>query len=254
MKFIVLFSFFKLKVIIKLIIFIFFFGILFLIYDNYRYKFYNTENSISVLTYNCGNQGKQQPSLEQIAEVIEYAGKPDIVFLQDITWPVKTPDICKLLNYPYYVTARKKPTPFANIAIISKYPLSEDEKLSFNPGRKPRLLSAVVTINKIKTLLCCVKLSSLSKDIVNRDESISLVKVGKVLYKEIFYKTEHTKEVAIIIDYIKTKKMEHVIIGGDFNTISLSKPIRVITKSYKDSFRYSIKQFKGTRIKYFIKP
>ena len=99
-----------------------------------------------------------------------------------------------------------------------------------------------------------MKLSSLSKDIVNKDDSISLLKVGKVLYKEIFWETKHKKDVTTIIDYIKTKKTETVIIGGDFNTISLSKPIRLITKSYKDSFRYSIKQFKGTRIKYFIKP
>ena len=248
-------SSFKLKVkIIKLIIFIFFLGLLLFLYETYSYKFYNTENSISVFTYNSGNDSKLQPSLEQIAEVIKYAGKPDIVFLQDITWQVKVPAICKLLNYPYYVTARKLPAPHANLAIISKYPLSEDEKLSFNPGGKPGLLSAVVTINKIKTLLCCLKLSSLSNDIVNRDNSISLVKVCKVLYKEIFYKSEHKKDVDTIIDYIKSKQMEHVIIGGDFNTISLSKAIRLIRKSYKDSFRYSIKQFKGTRIKYFINP
>ncbi len=244
----------ELKVkIIKLLIFIVFFAVLFLIYDTYRYKFYNTENSISVLTYNCGNQGKQ-PNLEQITEVIRYAGKPDIIFLQDITWPVKVPDICKRLNYPHYVTARKQPAPLANLAIISKYPLSKDEKLSFNLGKKPVGLSAVVTVNKIKIFLCCVKLPSLSQDIVNKDDSISIVKVVKVLYKEIFDETEHLKNVDTIMGYIKNKKMERVILGGDFNTIPLSRPIRLITKRYKDSFWWSIKQFMGTRIKHFITP
>jgi hypothetical protein len=216
---------------------------------------------ISCVSYNAGNAGHPVPTAEQIEDVVMRRGKPDILFLQEISWKVKIPDLAERLGYQHIISGRQHPG-WCNMAVFSRFPLSRRHALGSDTvmeNRKDRgiLLFTEAFIKGESYLLGTVHLASLGHDIREIVQKHSLPiqakKILGILYDEVFHSNERSKSIDEIVHVLGEWNSSHVIIGGDFNTVPFSKAIRKFTKHYKDSFWPSFLYFSPTH-KFFSLP
>lgn len=211
------------------------------------------------VSYNAGNAGHPVPTAEQIEDVVMRRGKPDIVFLQEVPWKVKIPALAERLGYTHILSGRQHPG-WSNMALFSKYPLSQRQSLSLESAEKKGrgiFLFSEISINEEKILLGSVHLESLGnelREIIRKDKlHVQIRKILGILYDEAFHSNERSQSVEAILKRIAEQDTFHMIIGGDFNTVPFSRAIRMMNKRLNDSFWPSFSYFAPTH-KFFKLP
>lgn len=214
------------------------------------------DNTLTVMTYNMGDDTLPTPTFEETVRIIRENGVPDVLFVQDVPWEIEINRLAASLKYPYFVCGRQELS-VHHIGILSKFPLTPAERLRF-PIREQNwnsvaamAISTEMRMGSQKACLCSVHLPTL-KHIMRkkRDKGESALKViSEIAYDQLFRKNQHSACTRTLVDWIKRKKIETVIIGGDFNTFPGSKAIRIMNGEYEDALWPSIDYFRGTKMK-----
>jgi len=190
------------------------------------------------------------PTVEQVAAVVRKHDTPDVLLIQETPWLVKMKALAEELGYPHFVSGRKMAAQ-SNLAIFSKTPLSNPNTipLHLNKHKKPTVLSAEILINNKPVLFCSVHLTTLRfkfDRIVHEQGGSPISSALRLVGREYFRDTEHSRSVETLVKWIKSKPHDAVIIGGDFNTFLFTKPIRIMNRRLDDALWPSVDYFAGT--------
>ncbi|MDP3029151.1 MAG: hypothetical protein Q8O04_06600 [Deltaproteobacteria bacterium] len=213
----------------------------------------HVDNALTVMTYNMGDDCLPAPTLDQVVNIVRRNGVPDILFVQDVPWAITIKDLADALGFTHFVSGRTKESPH-HLGILSNVPLCNAKRIHFEPQPdfpRPAALCAEIEVNHKRIVLCSVHLATLRSELhrLQRNGKSPLLSLLKVLYDETFSDTPHSRSVEKLLGWIGSKKNDAVIIGGDFNTFPLSRPIRAMGRDFDDALWPSLDYFVGTKIK-----
>ena len=202
---------------------------------------------LTVMTYNIGVEGPPIPTETEIAAVIANAGQPDVLLIQDAPWRIKFTHLVDLLGYRYLYNGRTL-TPRTNGAIVSKYPLEDRDVLYFySHNSRPSALGAMIAFHGKRIFLASVHFDTLRDFLKPRTDKCFRRSWFQLLWDEYFSESCHQESADKLLKWIGLKTYNYALIGGDFNSPLLSKPIRRISHAYKDSLWPSWNFFSGTK-------
>jgi len=157
-----------------------------------------------------------------------------------------------LLGFDHYVTGREM-SPMSNLAILSDWPLTNPDTIRFpSTYMKPTALCAEAEVDGKKVLLCTMHLETLNPQLGGLQQAGDerLPGIFHIMKDEFLGETNHSRHVKQFLDWIGPKKFDEIIIGGDFNTFPLSKPIRLMTDRFDDALWPSLDYFLGTYLRF----
>jgi len=210
-------------------------------------------NTLEVVTYNLDSISEVR-RLKEICEAIRSKGIPDVLLMQEVHGEYAASNLAKNLGIPYFKYADYLGYK-SGLAILSRNPLENIKIHYFNASRNGYgALSAEVKINNRKLLLCSLHLDRILNARRNR-WAVSRITLG-LLKKEILSDTIRSRSVDELIEWISGIETDNIIIGGDFNTFPLSKPIRKMTEKFNDALWPTTYYFTGTytELDYPFKP
>jgi len=207
--------------------------------------------AIHIVSYNMGTRGDDIPNQDDVvrslAAIEEHA---DVLLAQEIPWNVKPKPLAEALGYDHYVFGFDF-KPQSMRGIFSDTPLRDPFVIPLlnsatSDTQDSGVLCAVTTVREKDLLLCSVHLETIRED-MRHDESLSdLGVVFKYLKREFFEDNIRSRSVDQLLTSLKERNFERVIIGGDFNTVPLSKAIRAMNAEFEDAFWPSTAFFKGS--------
>lgn len=186
------------------------------------------KDKLSVVTFNIEKSENIDLAIHELTTNFQFSD-PDILLLQEVDETSVFEFAKKFhLNYIYYPIAihRKAKNNFGN-AILSKYPITKPSKLIL-PHKTPtkRIRNAtncILEIGSYKLLVYSI-----------HNETI------------IMSQTKRMEQVDAIIQDIKSRKVEHIIVGGDFNS-GIPRDLREIVFKFKSlNFSWPTKEIGGT--------
>lgn len=174
------------------------------------------DSTITVVSFNIEKSLKVDLAISEIVNDTSF-NNADIILLQE----VDKKSVVKFseqfsLNYLYYPIAlnRSDKSEFGN-AILSKYKISNEDKLILphkkRNGRIRNATNCIINIPNHPTLVYSIHMETI-----------------------IMSRAKRMDQIDAIIKDIETKKVEHVILGGDFNTI-VNKDLEIIIKKFDQS-------------------
>ena len=209
------------------------------------------EPALTVMSYNVGDDHHPNPTSTQIATVIQRAGVPDLLLLQDNADAAVIAQLAQQLGFPYHLSGRET-TPAVNASLLSRYPLSGSQTLLFeNDGVMPGMICADVWVRTATFLACSLYMPSLSgtarKVVGEHDHEYR--DVIHLLWNEAFRENARSRDVARVIGWLGKRATGTVIMGGDFNTFPQSRAIRAMGQHFEDVLWLTADSLTGTYIK-----
>jgi endonuclease/exonuclease/phosphatase family metal-dependent hydrolase len=204
----------------------------------------HTGKSFTVMTYNVGTHYFQKPNMERVLQLLAETDTPDVLLLQEVPGKAEARNLVDKLSAIDLIFHRYHPSGRGGLAIISRYPIKPIDIFRF--GRFTPL-AAEVDVGGKRTLLLCVHLERI-KGIKVTDADIKLpwTSAFKLLKQEMTQSTPRTKAVDKILAWLETQEYDHIIIGGDFNTVPFSKAIRKMGRVYDDALWPSFDYLTGS--------
>jgi endonuclease/exonuclease/phosphatase family metal-dependent hydrolase len=210
----------------------------------------NAGPAFTAMSYNIGNYRPPHPTTDNVVRIISSSVTPDILFLQDGPWAITTKDLAERLGYPYYASSREL-APGSNLGILSRYPLRNPDVMRFEtePYRGPAAAMCVDgIIGGQPVLLCSAHLPSLSAtlrqaDRAGRGRLLTLINIGA---GELLADTPRSDSARKLMGWIGARHARTTVLGGDFNSMPLSKAVRIITRELDDASWPSRAYFRGT--------
>jgi len=210
-------------------------------------------NTLKVVTYNIDNIKDNQRLLE-VCATIRGIGIPDVLLMQEVHGKYAASFLAENLGMPYFRYtdyARYQ----AGLAILSQKPLDNVKIHYFKDSRHGYgALAAEISITDQRLLICSLHLDRIPQvPIRGRVSGFTTLRVFK---KEIFNDTVRSRSVEELIEWVSGFKTDYIILGGDFNTFPLSKPIRRMTDKFNDALWPTMGYFTGTynELDYPFKP
>ena len=96
------------------------------------------------------------------------------------------------------------------------------------------MVCAEVETGKGPFLVCSAYLTSIRSELA-RDMRDDKAKLAGMSLEEVFSETFRSKEAKELVDWLASLKYENVVIGGDFNSLFLSKAARIMRNMLNDS-------------------
>jgi endonuclease/exonuclease/phosphatase family metal-dependent hydrolase len=207
---------------------------------------------LSVMSFNIGDCDYQFPTAAQVAAVVKDPGTPDILLLQEVRSEKQLTQIQQELGYPYRASILYQRQYRTSLAILSRFAIAQSDHLYFQSSPLGSgVLCGVVQPGDNPILVCSVHLdqipskSRLKNGYVDQSVEHSM----RQLKTEILDDTVRSRSADELIKWVHAKGYETVIIGGDFNTIPFSKPIRAMNAAFDDALWPSWDYFSGTYFK-----
>lgn len=190
------------------------------------------ESSIKIMTYNIGTIWKRSNQYDATVASIIKQESPDIVLLQEAFLP-KAEKLAQLLHYKMLSIPGEKRQ---HVQILSRYPLKLKAtiKLDSYDGDGQNVVCAEVETEIGQLLACSVYLTSVRSEI-EKDTWDDTAKLAMISLKEIVADTSRSKEAEELLNWLDPMEYSHVVIGGDFNSLFLSKAARTMRNVYGDS-------------------
>ena len=214
--------------------------------------------TFSVMSYNIGNFELAHTTADKIAAEISKHGIPDVLFLQDMPWAISIEDLSLHTGLPYFIEGQALIRRH-HIGILSRFPLRNQDVLSF-PGvnQRPAIICAEATLGDSETLICSLHLQSPSNEVrrVEQSDGVNITGRLRLFWDELFGETQRSRSVDQLLAWIDAKQPGSVVVGGDFNSFQLSRPIRTMSTGFNDAFWPSWSYFQGTYngLGFLIKP
>ena len=200
-------------------------------------------NTLEVATYNIDNisEGRQ---LREVCAAIRSMGIPDVLLMQEVHGESTALFLAKNLGTRYFKYIDYSGYK-SGLAILSRKPLENVKIHYFSESCNGYgALSAEIRIKDRKLLLCSLHLDRILK--FRRNGQVPGFNALGLLKKEIFNETIRSRSVEELLEWLSGFDTSYIIIGGDFNTFPLSRPIRKITREFNDALWPTACYFTGT--------
>jgi endonuclease/exonuclease/phosphatase family metal-dependent hydrolase len=191
------------------------------------------ENALRIMTYNVGDT--RSPAAENYIEALAGIIKeeaPDIVLLQEAYRPKAE----KLAGLTGYRTLFLPEETQQHVWLLSRQPFRfvEAKKLSAHDGVGKNVVCAEVETDKGPLLACSVYFTSIRSEIA-KDQIHDKAELASMSLKEVFLENSRSREAKELVDWLASLQYEYMLIGGDFNSLFLSKTARTMRDLFKDS-------------------
>lgn len=183
---------------------------------------------------------------ERLMEVLRGQVRPDLLILQECD-EKRAELLARILDLPFVVHAKELGGK-ASLALVSKYPFRSPRFLDFQSGKGGHgALAAYAEIHGQRLLVASVHLDRIH-DILDRGRmpEISLRKGVRAIGRELLRENLRSRQAAVLMEWLDVKSREPVLIGGDFNTLPLSRAYRVMGRYLEDAFWPSLDFFAPT--------
>ncbi len=195
---------------------------------------YETESSIKVATYNVHNfsHNKDINNKESIISVLEKEDI-DIVCFQEYTEingiedSVFRKDFEKIYKYNIVQDEDMPNTP--RLAIFSKFPIQNENKLLFKNGINSAMYADIEINGKIVRVINC----HLQTTGVSQNNKYGEKTMLVYAYKNSKIRKQQSKYLSNLID----SNQYPIILGGDFNDLPFSYSYRVINRKLSDGYK-----------------
>ena len=235
-------------------------------------------SSLEVMTCNIGDlNGHQRLTRGKVVDFLKLCGIPDVLFLQEVGDENEAKYFSNELGLNYFVFLNDFQST-CGIAILSKTPLSNSDRIYFKSSEKgygavaadvmvganlkvtrnlkvrPNLkvtrnlkVRPNLKVTRKKVQVVNVHLDSIDK-ITMKDKKIE-VNLGSILWfvkNEIWGDSVRSQSAKELMQWLGEKKADHVVLGGDFNSVPFSKTIRIIGSRFDDALWPSLTYLSGT--------
>lgn len=200
------------------------------------------EHSIKIMTYNIGSIKNTSKHVEVLADIIKRES-PDIVLLQE-AYHSLAEKLTKRLHFKMLSIPGEKQQ---HVRILSRYPLqmAATTKLDAYDGSGQNVVCAEVETKIGELLVCSVYLTSIRSEL-DKDTRHNSVKLAMISLKELFADSSRSKGAEELTDWLAKMDYHHAVIGGDFNSLFLSRALRTIRKTFRDSSWFTPSLFAGS--------
>ncbi|MDZ7760101.1 MAG: endonuclease/exonuclease/phosphatase family protein [Desulfovermiculus sp.] len=208
------------------------------------------ESKFRVMTANIGYCSLfERPSVQDWVDVLGDGPKADVVLLQDVQNTQQVADMARKLGYTSWITDAPYRQKGSDLAILSTRELADPMYLAFqaSPSGKGALCANSAGQGK-DVLVCSVHL--------DRVEPTPQIKDGKVdypwlqlfaeFYREVFTSTVRSQSAGELVQWLDARGLKPIVVGGDFNTVPLSRTVRAMCRHFDDSLWPSWDFFQGT--------
>ncbi|MHB8791040.1 MAG: hypothetical protein ACYDBT_14320, partial [Desulfobulbaceae bacterium] len=123
-----------------------------------------------------------------------------------------------------------------HVRILARQPLRfvGAKKLSAHVGVGENVVCAEVETDKGVLLACSVYFTSIRSEIA-KDKMHDKTELASMSLKEVFLENSRSREAKELVDWLASLQYEYMVIGGDFNSLFLSKTARTMRDLFKDS-------------------
>jgi len=200
-------------------------------------------SSLKVVTYNIANV-KGGKGLEKISRAIRTMGVPDVLLLQEAHGEFATGVLARNLGLPHFVYADYR-SQDNGLAVLARKPLEGRATSYFTESRDGYgALAAELIVCNRRVLVCSLHLDRTPR--VRRNGSVTWRTVLGLFKTELFDDTVRVRSVNELLGWLKRFPSDDLIIGGDFNTFPLSRPIRKMGERFDDALWPSRDYLTGT--------
>jgi endonuclease/exonuclease/phosphatase family metal-dependent hydrolase len=208
--------------------------------------------TLSVMSFNVGDSDFSFPKAQEVSLVVRKSGKPDILLMQEARGEKQIGVIARELGYPYHAEIPYKSLDNSFLAILSIFPVNDVQYLYFKSSLKESgVICGVINPYGQPILACSVHLDEIKskRRLKNGYVDQSFKHSLSQIWEEIFGDTVRSKSVDELIPWVASQGRSNIIIGADFNTIPLSKPIRTMGRAFNDALWPSVEYLSGTYFK-----
>lgn len=209
---------------------------------------------LRVATYNVGNAADPTPTGSQVVAALEEFGSLDVVLLQEEEGGERAAFVAEALGLPFRISTSTDQESVSRLAVLSRYPLTYISPSG--EAHRRHLLAARVRTPSGDAIVATIHLPFIHK---TRDVdgwvSMGFLETLRIFVGEVLATTTRSAAVRELLPLTNGEELP-VIVGGDFNTISVSRTIREVRRSYTDSLWNSTAYHRGTYrlIRFPVKP
>ncbi|MBU1696218.1 MAG: endonuclease/exonuclease/phosphatase family protein [Proteobacteria bacterium] len=211
--------------------------------------------SLEVMTCNIGDLGGYKIlSNEEVVDFLKLSGVPDVLLLQEVKSENGAEYFSNKLGLKYFVFLSDAFQRSNGMAILSRFPLSNPDKIYFKASKYGYGALAVdATIgDNLKGRPKTIQVVNVHMDRIDsvtmKDKKVA-VNLGfllRFIKNEIWEDSVRSESAKELIQWLDEKKADNVILGGDFNSVPLSKTIRTIGSRFDDALWPSLQYLTGT--------
>ena len=213
---------------------------------------------LTVMTYNVGDSIPTKFDSKKLTSLLRELGPVDVILLQEFQGGRNIKTFASQLGYPYYAVLLHGPRQRYFQAILSRFPITATRNLPFKATREHRsALAASLDIGGREVLVVNLHLDPVPKR-RHRGGMVDITtgSLLRILYREFLVETPRSLEVNQVLKWLARQPEKTVIIGGDFNTVPLSVPLRRMAAKLNDALWPSLAFFQGSyaKIDLWLKP
>ena len=203
----------------------------------------------TVMSFNIGDSDYEFPKAAAVAAVVKAAGTPDVLLLQELRGRARLAQLKQLLGYDYAVLLNYKRTGHVFLAVLSRYPIRQTAKMYFDESAVGSgAVGGLIDVAGEPVLVVSTHLDQVSSKqrdssgYVNESEERTL----RILKREILDDNIRARQAKQLVEWLGTRGCANIVVGGDFNTVSMSRAVRLMRRNYDDALWLRHDYFTGT--------
>lgn len=203
----------------------------------------------TVMSFNIGDSDYEFPKAAAVAAVVKAAGTPDVLLLQELRGSARLAELKRLLGYKHAVLLNYKRTGHVFLAVLSRYPIRQPARMYFDESAVGSgAVGGIIDVAGQSVLVVSTHLDQVrskqrdSSGYVDESEERTI----RILKREILNDNVRAHQSAQLIDWLAARGCVNVVVGGDFNTVSLARAVRQMRRHYDDALWLRLDYFTGT--------
>lgn len=208
--------------------------------------------SFTVMSFNIGDSDYEFPSASAVAKVVQQAGRPDVLLLQELRGVKRLEKLKRKLGYEYAIVMPYKDTDQIYLAVLSRYPIADSARLYFTDSAVGSgAVGGLIKVEGRPVFVASTHLDQIrnkrrdANGYVNENEE----RTARMLKHEIMDDNVRARQASELAAWIKRQGCANAVVGGDFNTVPFSRAARAMGRDFDDALWPSRDFFKGTYFK-----
>ncbi|WPL13851.1 MULTISPECIES: endonuclease/exonuclease/phosphatase family protein [Thiorhodovibrio] len=205
--------------------------------------------TLTAMTFNVGDPSRQGFPVDTLAECILRDGRPDILLLQEASGCRAAMQLPARLGYHHSLAASADSIRGSGLCVLTNLPIIGSNEYTLpDEGKWAGALCAVLDHQGRKVRACSVHLDANWSDMRAADGRFELTirEWAKILWAEFFAPTSRYLAARELVERLQLDSALPTLLGGDFNTVPWSYPIRTINRSFRDASWLTRSYLEGT--------
>lgn len=209
-------------------------------------------HNVRVMTCNIGDiMGGNPLDSGHVAAYLQSLGVPDVLLLQEVRGEKEAAFLSERLALPHFSFLKYSGKEGMGIAVLSGIPLKNRHEMYFeNSSKGAGMLAVEALIGQASLLIVNLHLDRFEPlDLTDDRVPINVKMVLGFLKQELMEESVRSRSVMELMAWLDKKNPDHVVLGGDFNTIPFSRTVRQLSPRFDDVLWPSLDYLKGTYTK-----